>query len=211
MYHFEYVSKKEAAPYKAELIEILHQVQDYVREDFTFQFTFIGSSSRNMITYDPTTNIGFDFDVNITVNDDDEDYSPEEIRTILHNAFSRFMTAYGYNKCEQSTRVISIKVVDQWSSRVIRSCDFAVVYEGRNGQQYIRFNKERNYFSWEFQTQPYKELEFRADYLKENGHWNEVLEVYLDKKNNNYNPDKHSRSLYAETINECFRRHNNHE
>lgn len=211
MYHFEYVSKKEAAPYKAELIEILHQVQDYVRDDFTFQFTFIGSSSRNMITYDPTTNIGFDFDVNITVNDDDEDYSPEEIRTILHNAFSRFMTAYGYNKCEQSTRVISIKVIDQWSSRVIRSCDFAVVYEGRNGQQYIRFNKERNYFSWEFQTQPYKELEFRADYLKENGHWNEVLEVYLDKKNNNYNPDKHSRSLYAETINECFRRHNNHE
>ena len=211
MYHFEYVSKKEAAPYKAELIEILHQVQDYVRDDFTFQFTFIGSSSRNMITYDPTTNIGFDFDVNITVNDDDEDYSPEEIRTILHNAFSRFMTAYGYNKCEQSTRVISIKVVEQWSSRVIRSCDFAVVYEGRNGQQYIRFNKERNYFSWEFQTQPYKELEFRADYLKENGHWNEVLEVYLDKKNNNYNPDKHSRSLYAETINECFRRHNNHE
>ena len=211
MYHFEYVSKKEAAPYKAELIEILHQVQDYVRDDFTFQFTFIGSSSRNMITYDPTTNIGFDFDVNITVNDDDEDYSPEEIRTILHNAFSRFMTAYGYNKCEQSTRVISIKVVDQWSSRVIRSCDFAVVYEGRNGQQYIRFNKERNYFSWEFQTQPYKELEFRADYLKENGHWNEVLEVYLDTKNNNYNPDKHSRSLYAETINECFRRHNNHE
>ena len=211
MYHFEYVSKKEAAPYKAELIEILHQVQDYVRDDFTFQFTFIGSSSRNMITYDPTTNIGFDFDVNITVNDDDEDYTPQEIRTILHNAFSRFMTAYGYNKCEQSTRVISIKVVDQWSSRVIRSCDFAVVYEGRNGQQYIRFNKERNYFSWEFQTQPYKELEFRADYLKENGHWNEVLEVYLDKKNNNYNPDKHSRSLYAETINECFRRHNNHE
>ena len=211
MYHFKYVSKKEAAPYKADLIEILHQVQDYVRDDFTFQFTFIGSSSRNMITYDPTTNIGFDFDVNITVNDDEENFSPEEIRTILHNAFSRFMTAYGYNKCEQSTRVISIKVVDQWSSRVIRSCDFAVVYEGRNGQQYIRFNKERNYFSWEFQTQPYKELEFRADYLKENGHWNEVLEVYLDKKNNNYNPDKHSRSLYAETINECFRRHNNHE
>ena len=211
MYHFEYVSKKEAAPYKAELIEILHQVQDYVRDDFTFQFTFIGSSSRNMITYDPTTNIGFDFDVNITVNDDDEDYTPEEIRTILHNAFSRFMTAYGYNKCEQSTRVISIKVVDQWSSRVIRSCDFAVVYEGRNGQQYIRFNKERNYFSWEFQTQPYKELESRAEYLKENGHWNEVLDVYRDKKNLNDNPDKHSRSLYAETINECFRRHYNHK
>ena len=52
MYHFEYVSKKEAAPYKAELIEILHQVQDYVRDDFTFQFTFIGSSSRNTGTFE---------------------------------------------------------------------------------------------------------------------------------------------------------------
>lgn len=211
MYHFEYVSKKEAAPYKADLIELINKVQDHVRDKFTFQYTFIGSSSRNMITYDPTTNIGFDFDVNITVNDDDEDYSPEEIRTILHNAFLRFMTAYGYNKCEQSTRVISMKVVNQCSSRVIRSCDFAVVYEGRNGQQCIRFNKERNYFSWEFQTQTYKELEFRADYLKENGHWNEVLGVYLDKKNNNDNPDKHSRSLYAETVNECYRRYCSHK
>lgn len=35
------------------------------RSDFTFQYTFIGSSSRNMITYDAKSNIGFDFDVNI--------------------------------------------------------------------------------------------------------------------------------------------------
>lgn len=65
--------------------------------------------------------------------------------------------------------------------------------------------------SWEFQTQPYKELESRADYLKTNGHWDEVLEVYLEKKNSNDNPDKHSRSLYAETINECFSRYCNHK
>lgn len=211
MYHYKYVSKKEAAPYKSQLIELLNRVQDHVRGEFTFQFTFIGSSSRNMITYDPTTNVGFDFDVNIAVNDDNEDYSPEDIRTILHEAFLRFMRDYGYSKCEQSTRVISMKAVDSWHSRITHSCDFAVVYEGQDSQQYIRFNKERNYFSWEFQTQPYKELESRADYLKTNGHWNEVLDVYLEKKNFNDNPNKHSRSLYAETINECFRRHCNHK
>lgn len=211
MYHFEYVSKKEAAPYKSQLIELLNRVQDYVRDELTFQFAFIGSSSRNMITYDPTTNVGFDFDVNIAVNDDNEDYSPEDIRTILHEAFSHFMRDYAYTKCEQSTRVISMKAVDPRHSRITHSCDFAVVYEGQDGQQYIRFNKVRNYFSWEFQTQPYKELESRADYLKTNGHWDEVLDVYLEKKNSNDNPDKHSRSLYAETINECFSRHCNHK
>ena len=207
MYHFDYVSKKEAAPYKAKLIELLNKVQDNLRDKFTFQFTFIGSSSRNMITFDPTTNVGFDFDVNITVNDDEENYSPEEIRMVLHSALSHFMTAYGYNKCEQSKRVITIKAVDPWKARINHSCDFAIVHEGSSGQQYIRFNKERKYFSWEFQTQPYKELESRADYLKENEYWNEVLKVYRDKKNFNNNPKKHSRSLYAETINECFMRH----
>lgn len=81
MHDFCYVSKKEAAPAKADLLNIIYEVQDIVRNDFTFQFNFIGSSSRNMITYDKKSNIGFDFDVNIEVNDDDENFSPEEIRT----------------------------------------------------------------------------------------------------------------------------------
>ena len=207
MHHFEYVSKSQAAPYKAKLIEIIHKVQDEVRDDFTFQFTFIGSSSRNMITFDPTTNKGFDFDVNIEVNDDDENFKPDEIRMILRNALTRISRQYGYDRCEDSTRVITIKTIDHWHSRVSHSCDFAIVYEGKDGQQYIRFNKETGNYTWEYQTLPYKELEKRADFLKKNNHWDEVLDVYLDKKNNNDDPNKHSRSLYAETINECYRRH----
>ena len=207
MHHFEYRSKRQAAPYKAKLIEIIHKVQDEVRDDFTFQFTFIGSSRRNMITFDPTTNKGFDFDVNIEVNDDDENFKPDEIRTILRNALTRISRQYGYDRCEDSTRVITIKTIDHWHSRVSHSCDFAIVHEGKTGQQYIRFNKEIGNYTWEFQKLPYKELEKRADFLKKNDHWDEVLDVYLDKKNNNDDPNKHSRSLYAETINECYRRH----
>lgn len=63
MHDFCYVSKREAAPIKAELIDLIHRVQDYVRDDFTFQYYFVGSSSRNMITYDRKSNVGFDFDV----------------------------------------------------------------------------------------------------------------------------------------------------
>lgn len=99
MHDFCYVSKKEAAPVKAELLDIIHEVQDIVRDDFTFQFTFIGSSSRNMITYDRKSNIGFDFDVNIEVNDDDENYEPKEIRTIIRKALDRNCAeAETYNK-----------------------------------------------------------------------------------------------------------------
>lgn len=44
MHDFCYVSKKEAAPVKAELLDIIHEVQDIVRDDFTFQFTFVGTT-----------------------------------------------------------------------------------------------------------------------------------------------------------------------
>lgn len=205
MYHFEYVSRKEAAPYKKELIEIINKVQDEVRNDFTFQFTFIGSSEHNMITCDFTTNKGFDFDVNIEVNDDEEYYEPKEIRDILREAFNRIAPNYGYSPCEDSTRVLTIKCKDYRRSCILHSCDFAIVYSCKEGQQYIRYNKQSKNYTWEFQAQPYRDLERKADALKD--FWDEVLDIYLNKKNLNTDPDKHSRSLYAETINECYQRH----
>lgn len=207
MYDFVYVSRKEAAPYKKELIEIINRVQDEVRSDFTFQFTFIGSSKRNMITYDPKTNKGFDFDVNIEVNDDNEDYTPKEIRGILREAFNRVAPNYGYSPCQDSTRVLTIKCIDHRRSSILHSCDFAIVYNCKEGQQYIRFNRQTGACVWAFQTQPYHSLERKVDALKKKDCWDEVLDIYRGKKNRNTNPDKHSRALYAETINECYRRH----
>ena len=69
MYNFKYVTKAEARKVRENLEKLVHEVQDEVRDNFTFRYYFIGSSARNMITYDPTTNIGFDFDVNLEVND----------------------------------------------------------------------------------------------------------------------------------------------
>lgn len=148
MHDFCYVSKKEAAPVKAELLDIIHEVQDIVRDDFTFQFTFIGSSSRNMITYDRKSNIGFDFDVNIEVNDDDENYEPKEIRTIIRKALDKVARQYGYDYCEDSTRVLTIKKKDRPNSRIIHSCDFAIVNNcGGGRQQYIRYNKDHQTYT----------------------------------------------------------------
>lgn len=207
MYHFEYVHRKEAAPYKKELIEIINRVQDEVRSDFTFQFTFIGSSKRNMITYDPKTNKGFDFDVNIEVNDDDENYTPKEIRDILRGAFNRIVPNYGYSSCQDSTRVLTIKCIDHHRSSILHSCDFAIVHNCKEGQQYIRFDRQTRACAWAFQAQTDCDLERKAEALKKKNFWDEVLGIYLDKKNRNTDPDKRSRSLYAETINECYQRH----
>ncbi len=207
MHDFIYVSKNEAKPVREDLYKIICKVQDIVRPYFTFQFKPVGSSSRNMITYDRKSNIGFDFDFNLEINDDDENYSAQEIRQIIKRAIDQVAPKYGYKPCEDSTRVLTIKKVNTHTSKIIHSCDFALVYNYGNGkQQYIRFNKNTQDYTWENQGKGFKNLDNKIAWLKDNGHWGELEDYYIDKKNRNNNPDKHSRSIFAESINEMYQK-----
>lgn len=207
MHDFVYVTKRLTQPVKNELIQIIQEVQDIVRPYFTFQPKSVGSSSINMITYDRKSNIGFDFDFDLAINDDDENYSSEEIHHIMRNAINQVAPKYGYKHCEDSTRVLTIKKVNTFTSQILHSCDFALVYKCGNGiQQYIRFNKKNGNYTWEFQGKGFKNLNDKIVWLKHNGYWGELQDYYLDKKNNNNNPDKHSRSILAESINEIYQR-----
>lgn len=78
---------------------------------------------------------------------------------------------------------------------------------GDGRQQYIRFNKEHNNYTWEYQGKGFKNLEQRIAWLKQNNsHWIELQDYYIDKKNRNNNPDKHSRSILAESINKLYQK-----
>ena len=206
MHNFKYVPKEEWKPIRDELLEIIHRLQNKVRDNFTFQYLFVGSSRRNMITRDWNSNIGFDFDVNIEVNDPDEDYSAEEIRNILHKGLDKVNNPYGhsvfgYDYTEDSTRVLTIKVKDRTTSRILHSCDFCIIYECGNGrQQYIRYNKKQKSYSWEYQPKGYMKLPSKIEWIKKHGLWQQVRDTYIYKKNINTDDNKKSRSIFAETI-----------
>ena len=218
MNHFEYVSKSKYMPVKKELIKIINQVQDELREQFTFDYKFIGSSSRNMITYDPKTNKGYDFDINIEVNDYDEYYSAKELKEILINTFNQVIKlTYPYASCQNNTRVFTIKVYEEnpcciniialRSPKIEYSCDFAIVNTINDYQQeYIRFNKNTHEYSWQMQCKGYL-LSKKEAYIKKNKLTNELRKIYLDKKNFNTKPNKKSRALYAEAVNELYNTH----
>ena len=215
MHDFEYVPNYEWKPVRDELFEIIHKLQDEVRDYFTFQYHLVGSSKRNMITRDRNSNKGYDFDVNIEVNDPDEKYSAEEIREILHKALNKITNPYGYSifgydYTEDSTRVITIKVNDKANSCILHSCDFCIVYECGDGrQQYIRYNKKQNSYTWEYQPKGYMELQSKIEWVKKHGLWQQVRDYYIYKKNINDNPDKHSRAIFAETIHEIWQKNKN--
>lgn len=206
MHDFVYVTKASAQPVKNELIQIINEVQNIVRPYFAYQFRLVGSSSRNMITYDRKSNIGFDFDFDLEINDDD-DYNPAQIRHIIKNAIDQVASRYGYNHCVDSTRVLKIKKVNTITSQILHRCDFAIVYNCEDGrQQYIRFNKKNDNYTWEYQGKGFKNLENKITWLKTEGYWGELQDYYIDKKNCNNNPSKHSRSIFSESINEMYQK-----
>ena len=206
MRDYEYVPKEEWQPVRDKLYEIIYNLQHEVGDYFTFQYHFVGSSKRNMITRDRNSNTGFDFDVNIEVNDPDEDYSAEEIRNILREGLDivnnpNGRSIFGYDYTEDSTRVLTIKVKDKANSRILHSCDFCVVNDCEDGrQQYIRYNKKEHSYSWEYQPKGYYELPEKIEWIKKNGLWQQVRDDYLEKKNMNADKNKKSRSIFAETV-----------
>ena len=207
MKNFQYVSANQLSPAKNDLIQIIHSVQNEVRQDFAFQFYFVGSVKRNMVTYDVKSNIGFDFDVDIYVNDEECKFSSKEIKTKIRLALNKVVHRYGYDNAEDSTRVLTIKVKDRKNSRILYSCDFAIVNDyidddGNERQEYIHFNDKQNKYSWQEQPQGFYLLKEKAEWIKDSELWQDVRDLYLDKKNRNNDPHKHSRSIYAETIHE---------
>lgn len=207
MYNFEYVTKAEYSPVKKSLINLINQVQDEVRNHFTFRFDFIGSASRNMITCDYSMNTGYDFDIDIRVNDDDKNFSPKQIKNIIREAFDKHGFKHDYSFAEDSKRVLTIKFINHNNSKIIHSCDFAIVHDGKDGQQYIHFNKYQNTYEWQYQPKEHYEVFKKTNKLKKQGKWTEVRNEYLRMKNENKDKNKKSRHIYEEVINNLYKKY----
>lgn len=208
---FEYVTRKEYAPHKREVVEMLGSVKHELKSKLNFDFYFIGSSSRNMITHDRNSQDGYDFDVNISLCEDSDDYEPNELRDLFFQAFKKCAPRFGFNKFENSTRVITLKVVEKKSGRTLYGCDIALTYDDEEDdevQWYIHFNKKQGTFEWQEQPSPYC-TEEKAEWLREENLINEMKDMYIYMKDNNTNPHKKSRSLYAEAVGAIYNQYHN--
>lgn len=205
---FHFISKKDPKVKKAynDILNILKEVQDLVRKKFTFRFDVVGSYKRNMITYDAKSNVGYDFDFNIEVNDGNDRYKPKQLKNMLQNAIDAVCVKYGYDHPEDSTRVLTIKMKNRKKSCILHSCDFAIVNnyiddDGYEGQEYIHNDKYGNY-TWCEQPEGYYMLPDKIDWIKENDLWDVMLKLYIEKKNRNNDPNVHSRTIFAVTVHE---------
>lgn len=209
---FHFISKKDPKVKKAynDILNILKEAQDLVGKKFTFRFDVVGSYKRNMITYDSKSNVGYDFDFNIEVNDGNGRYKPKQLKNMLQNAIDTVCVKYGYDHPEDSTRVLTIKMKNRKKSCILHSCDFAIVNnyiddDGYEGQEYIHNDKHGNY-TWCEQSEGYYMLPDKIDWIKENDLWDDMRDLYIEKKNKNNDPNVHSRTIFAITVHEVCQR-----
>ena len=128
-------------------------------------------------------------------------------------AFDIAIQGTSYDHPEDSKTSITIKNKDTKRSKIIHSCDFAVIYFPKledDEDTYFKYvhNAKRNGqgpYTWEIRNCS-KNIDYKLDWLKENidCYWEAVKEEYLKVKRANHDPNKHSFQLYYEAINNLF-------
>lgn len=208
---FEYVTKSEYQPFKLEVDKILKSIQRDLKENdiLTFQFNLIGSTKRKLITRIKNGSKGFDLDYNIDVQKilNDKYENPKLLKQTFIKLFDDYFDD-SYEYAEDSTSVITIKKLNKARNKILFSVDFAIVnyYEDEEGderQQYVRFDKISNTYSWALRKVATNHR-YVEDLIKENNMWEDVKNLYLDNKNKE--PHKKSRIVYYQTIDTIFER-----
>lgn len=208
MHSYQYVPESEFKPVKENLIKLINLVQTSIKDTLKFRIKFIGSSSRDMITRDMKGNVGYDFDLNIIIDPNEKNYDPKSLKEFFMKSFNSHVGEYGYDPCEDSTSVFTIKVKDKINSKIIHSADFAIVKKVGGTKQFVRNRKDVNVYCWETLPKYPVKLSQMANWCREKNHWNEIRDLYLRKKNQNTDPNKKSRMIYAETVNDIYLKYN---
>mgnify|MGYP001075900585 CR=1 FL=1 len=204
-YHF--ANQNEVKELAKWCMEVLHEVQDEVREYFTFDIRLIGSGDKRLVTQNG--NGSFDLDYNIILQKDKKGLlnNPKQIKEIFAKRFKYVLEKYvsDYSYVSDSTSVITAKLVR--NNQLAFSFDVAILVEGDDGYFYRLINdKNTGRYIWNQVKQSADYLE-RFQAIKENGYWNMFKQRYLELKNMHLRrqDEVKSFSIFLETLNEFYR------
>lgn len=204
---YRFAKQNEVKKIEAWCMEILHAVQDEVREYFTFDIRLIGSGDKRLVTQNADES--FDLDYNVILQKDKKGLldNPKQIKEIFVSKFNKVLKncVSDYAHVSDSTSVITAKLVSD--NKLQFSFDVAIIVEGDDGYFYRLTNdKKTGRYIWNQVKQSANYLErFKA--VKENGYWLEFKERYLKLKNMHLSRQDgvKSFSVFLETLNEFYK------
>lgn len=184
--------------------EILHSVQNEIRDYFTFDIRLIGSGDKNLVTKNEDES--FDLDYNIILQRDKKNLlnNPRQIKDIFASRFNKILQPEisDFKYASDSTSVITLKLVQ--NGRLQFSFDVAILVENNDGIFYRLTNDKRSgRYIWNEVAKSKDYLE-KFQQLKAQGYWQDFKERYLELKNYHLlrRDNVKSFSVFLETLNE---------
>lgn len=202
---YSFVDNKSELKEIREVCErIIKSIQSsWLKDYFTFQFTLIGSGGVKLVTRNGK-NGEYDLDYNLIIQKDKQNLfsNPKVIKEMFIAAFNDVNPNFNFRNAENSTSVITSKLI--FDNRLKFSFDVAILCEGYNGN-YLKItrNKKTSQYYWN-EIKSSRNYKSKMKALKEQGLWNEVRKLYLDKKNMHLSRQDEiaSFSVLLETLNE---------
>lgn len=200
---YEYVPETVyGEPQRTFELQILPYVRSRLyRNGISFQCSLIGSASRHLVTRRRDMTKGFDLDYNLELQRHPDD--PEFIKRMIIEAFDSVAPGYGYEHCEDSTTVITIKKLTKAGDKIHHSFDIAVTAYGDDDIYYIHFDKKSKRYIWNprgGQIHLERKIECIQRYYNDDV-YSVIADEYLHLKNTNRDGGKRSFCLCAEAIN----------
>ena len=204
---YKYAEQRAVTDLNRRCMNILHDLQKEVADQFTFDLGSIGGGDKRLVTQNAKES--FDLDYNIILQKDKKGLldNPKQIKDIFIARFNKVLNRYIDNcyHTSDSTSVITIKNIQK--GELLFSFDVAIIVEGNDGYFY-RLTNDKN-----FNRYIWNRVKNSADYfekfqrIKEEGLWLKFKNRYLELKNWHLSRQDgvKSFSIFLETLNEVYR------
>ena len=205
---YSYIPDKELRNQLREFCEdIIFALQKDLKDYFTFSFKLIGSGDNRLMMINGKNN-SIDLDYNLMIQRDKQQLVsyPEKIKKLF---LSSLQKVCGRNvRVSDSTQVLTCTVGH--IGDYYFSFDVAIFIEGNDGYIYKLINDKTTIpsrYIWNKVPQS-RNFEYKFYVLKHNGYWEEIKELYKEKKNKSLSlqDGKHSFSILIETVNELIQK-----
>lgn len=199
---FIYANQQEVKESRYWCEGILHNVQELLRNYFTFEIRLIGSGEKRLITQNGE-NGAFDLDYNLIIQRDKKNLinNPKQVKEIFISAFNEVAPNFEFSFAKNSTSVITEKYIPKDANF---SFDIAIITQGNDDKYYkLIYDKPTNRYFWN-EVPLSKNYQTKFTQLKRQGDWLTFKQRYLELKNMHLmrNESVPSFSVFLETLNE---------
>lgn len=209
---YSYVPKSESKPFRIFCSDKLNQLkQNLGNKGFDVDFYLVGSGMKNLVTRNGDESFDIDYNIefkNIPISQ----LNPQKIKDYIMNFLNEIIVTEreAFKNCQDSTSAITSRLV--YNGKLKFSFDIAILAKNNDGD-YCRLihNKKGDINSYHWDKIPKsKRIYKRFDKLKQDGFFDELKKIYLEKKNFYliHNDHYHSSfTIFKETVNQMYNKY----